>query len=78
MPHVVLQVQFGRHLPGHAESSVPSHSSCGRFFELSPQLHPWVWLAGPLIGAAVVCGIGLFGTRALVGSPPVLVLRELG
>ena len=47
-------------------------------FELSPQLHPWVWLAGPLIGAAVVCGIGLFGTRALVGSPPVMVLRELG
>ena len=47
-------------------------------FELSPQLHPWVWLAGPLIGGAVVCGIGLFGTRALVGSPPVMVLRELG
>jgi len=49
-----------------------------QIFELSPQLHPWVWLAGPLIGAVVVCGIGLFGTRALVGSPPVLVLRELG
>jgi putative ABC transport system permease protein len=47
-------------------------------FELSPQLHPWVWLAGPVLGAAVVCGIGLFSTRALVGSPPVMVLRELG
>ncbi len=47
-------------------------------FELSPQLHPWVWLAGPLLGGAVVCGIGLFGTRALVASPPVMVLRELG
>jgi putative ABC transport system permease protein len=47
-------------------------------FELPARLHPWVWLAGPALGAAVVSGVGLFGTRALVGSPPMLVLRELG
>ena len=46
-------------------------------FELSPQLHPWVWLAGPVLGAAIVCGVGMLGTRRLVESPPVLVLREL-
>jgi putative ABC transport system permease protein len=49
-----------------------------QIFQLSARLHPWVWLAGPLVGAALVCAIGLFGTRSLVASPPVLVLRELG
>jgi putative ABC transport system permease protein len=47
-------------------------------FQLAARLHPWVWFAGPAVGAAIVCGIGLFGTRSLVASPPVLVLRELG
>jgi putative ABC transport system permease protein len=47
-------------------------------FELSPSLHPWVWLAGPVLGAAIVCAVGMLGTRRLVQSPPVLVLRELG
>ena len=47
-------------------------------FELSSRLHPWVWFTGPALGAAIVCGVGLWSTRALVASPPMLVLRELG
>jgi putative ABC transport system permease protein len=47
-------------------------------FDLPARLHPWIWLAGPVLGATIVSGVGLFGTRALVASPPMLVLRELG
>ena len=46
-------------------------------FELGYELHPWLWLAGPAIGAALIAAIGYLGTRKLVESPPVLVLREL-
>jgi putative ABC transport system permease protein len=46
-------------------------------FELPGRLHAWVWLAGPTAGAAIVCSVGMIGARALVSSPPVLVLREL-
>lgn len=48
-----------------------------QFFKLPARLHGWIWIAGPLFGAAVVCGVGLLGSRALVNSPPVRVLREL-
>ena len=47
-------------------------------FDLPARAHPWVWIAGPVLGAAIVCGVGMLGTRRLVQSPPVLVLRELG
>ena len=46
-------------------------------FELGYELHPWLWLAGPAIGAVLIALIGYLGTRKLVESPPVLVLREL-
>ncbi len=46
-------------------------------FELSMQLHPWVWPVGPLVGAFIIVIVGLLGSRALVNSPPMLVLRGL-
>ena len=46
-------------------------------FELGYDLHPWLWLAGPAVGAVLIAAIGYAGTRKLVRSPPVLVLREL-
>ena len=47
-------------------------------FELGFGLHPWVWVAGPLLGMVVVASVGLAGTWHLVHSPPVAVLRDLG
>ena len=47
-------------------------------FELPAHLHGWVWFVGPAVGAAIVCGIGLLGTRTLIASPPMLVLRGIG
>ena len=46
-------------------------------FELGYDLHPWLWLAGPAGGALLIASIGYLGTRKLVRSPPLLVLREL-
>jgi putative ABC transport system permease protein len=46
-------------------------------FELPYQLHPWLWALGPGLGFVFILLIGLLGTRKLVNSPPVAVLREL-
>ncbi len=46
-------------------------------FELEVQLHPWIWLLGPLTGSALVLVVGLLSTRRLVSTPPMLVLRGL-
>jgi putative ABC transport system permease protein len=46
-------------------------------FSLPFQLHPWLWATGPLAGAALVLVVGLSGTRRLIGSPPMLILRGL-
>jgi len=46
-------------------------------FQLDMQLHPWVWPVGPLVGALVIMTVGLLGSRSLVNSPPMLVLRGL-
>jgi len=47
-------------------------------FELDAKLHLWLWVAGPLAGLFTVTLVGMFGTRHLVASPPIMVLRELG
>ena len=46
-------------------------------FELRAFFHPVLWLIGPLAGALVVVGVGLFGARDLVSTPPMRVLRGL-
>jgi putative ABC transport system permease protein len=46
-------------------------------FELGMDLHPWLWLIGPLVGAVLILVVGLLGTRSLVSTPPMLVLRGL-
>jgi len=46
-------------------------------FGLDMQLHPWVWPVGPLAGALVITVVGLLGSRSLVNSPPMMVLRGL-
>ncbi len=48
-----------------------------RVFELDYEIHPWIWIAGPAVGMALIAGVGYLGTRKLVRSPPLLVLREL-
>jgi putative ABC transport system permease protein len=46
-------------------------------FELDMQLHPWVWPVGPVVGALIIVVVGLLGSRQLVNSPPMMVLRGL-
>ncbi len=46
-------------------------------FGLPPSLHGWLWVGGPVLGALLIMGIGTFSTRALVRTPPMLVLRSL-
>ena len=46
-------------------------------FELRGGVHPWLWLAGPVFGALLILAVGILGTRKLVSSPPMTVLRGL-
>nr|BAH89730.1 ABC-type transport system, permease component [uncultured bacterium] len=46
-------------------------------FELGAALHPWLWVVGPLIGAALILVVGILGTRKLIAVPPITVLRGL-
>lgn len=48
-----------------------------RVFELGVTLHPWLWFAGPIVGALLILGVGMLGTRSLIASPPMMVLRGL-
>lgn len=44
-------------------------------FDLPVVLHPWMWIAAPVAGALLIGGVGLAGTRKLVSTPPMRVLR---
>lgn len=46
-------------------------------FEQTFSLHLWVWLAGPVLGTAIIAGIGFAATRRVVNTSPLLVLRQL-
>ena len=46
-------------------------------FNLEMALHPWVWPLGPVCGALIIVIVGLLGSRSLVNSPPMIVLRGL-
>ena len=39
--------------------------------------HPWLWLAGPVLGLLIIGGVGYGACRRVVSSPPVQVLRQL-
>jgi putative ABC transport system permease protein len=47
-------------------------------FGLGMTTHPWLWALGPVVGALLILVVGLLGTRRLISTPPVLVLRGLG
>ena len=44
-------------------------------FELGAEVHFWIWPVGPLVGAVMISIVGMFGSRELVNSPPMNVLR---
>jgi putative ABC transport system permease protein len=46
-------------------------------FELEAEAHFWIWPVGPLVGAVIITVVGLLGSRSLVNSPPMLVLRGM-
>jgi putative ABC transport system permease protein len=46
-------------------------------FNLSATVHPWIWLIGPIAGALIIATVGLLGSRSLVDTPPMMVLRGL-
>ena len=46
-------------------------------FELQAEAHPWIWLLGPTAGALIITVVGLAGSRSLIDTPPMNVLRGL-
>jgi putative ABC transport system permease protein len=44
-------------------------------FDLPVTVHPLLWLAAPVTGALLIGSVGLMGTRKLVSTPPMQVLR---
>ncbi len=48
-----------------------------QIFQIPFQPHYWLWVAGPVLGTVLILTVGLLGTRRLVRSPPMTVLREL-
>jgi putative ABC transport system permease protein len=46
-------------------------------FQLEAHAHVWLWFFGPIAGALLILIVGMLGTRSLVSSPPMTVLRGL-
>ena len=46
-------------------------------FELQAEAHPWIWMLGPVAGALIITVVGLAGSRSLIDTPPMNVLRGL-
>lgn len=46
-----------------------------QIFDLSFNLHPWLWLLGPVAGGLIITLVGYFGSRGLLDAPPMNVLR---
>ena len=46
-------------------------------FELSYSGSPFLWLLGPMMGAVLISGVGLWFTRDLVRVSPAMILRQL-
>ena len=46
-------------------------------FDLQTEAHPWIWLLGPVSGALIITLVGLAGSRSLIDTPPMNVLRGL-
>ena len=47
-------------------------------FNMEYSLHPMIWLLGPVAGAFVIGGLGLWRSYSLVNTPPMQSLRALG
>ena len=46
-------------------------------FEQEFSFHPWVWVAGPLLGMFIIAGLGVNSTRRVVNISPLNVLRRV-
>lgn len=46
-------------------------------FSITPRLHPWLWLLGPLGGLLLVGGLGVWYARQAVILPPLAILRRV-
>ncbi len=57
-------------------ATVIGYQLAERVFDLQYPINPNLWLAGLLLGAAVVGVTGTLATRRAVSEPPVAVLRE--
>lgn len=46
-----------------------------QIFEMGAEIHWWIWPTGPLVGAVIISMVGMLGSRELINSPPMSVLR---
>jgi len=46
-------------------------------FDLSPTLHPWLWLLGVVAGIGLIGVLGLLRSRSLVSVPPLQSLKQV-
>lgn len=45
-------------------------------FSITPRLHPWLWLVGPLGGMLLIGSLGVWYARQAVVLPPLTILRR--